>query len=381
MKNKGKIKNWLWLGLDRVTAKKYQRKIASDNIRIIKKESLVIAMIGAVYALLFLNKKEMEARGVVCLLGVMIMFAIFFYSYRLSKKEQELRKREVWACMGLFMTCAYAVAIYLGTFVSSKELAVTIVCLFVFMPTNFDILPIYNIFLTLCAAGTFFICSYMAKAPDRFLYDVLDSLVSIVIGNFVAYEKAKIKWESVMVHDRLQEERDKDILTGIWNRRAFERKVDRLVESRNVINMVVIMLDLDKFKKINDGYGHETGDAYLQHFCRLFEGFSDRNTVMGRRSGDEFFIFSYNFGELERLETRIRGFYQKLEQCPMELPDGTEKTIRVSAGAVWTLEEGVTWRELLCAADEVLYTVKENGRNSYQIEEFHRHNKGQECQV
>lgn len=370
MEKKGKIKNWLWLGLDKETAKKYQRKIASDNIRIIKKESLVIALIGAVYSLLFLSKKEMEARGVVCLLGVMVMFAIFFYSYNLSRKEQELRKREVWACMGLFMICAYAVTIYLGTFVNSKELAVTIVCLFVFMPTNFDILPVYNILLTLCAAGTFFFFSYLAKEPDRVLYDVLDSVISIVIGNFVAYEKAKIKWESVMVHDKLQEERDKDILTGIWNRRAFEREVDRLVESRNIINMVVIMLDLDKFKQINDGYGHEAGDAYLQHFCRLFEEFSKKNTVMGRRSGDEFFMFIYNFGELAELENTIRAFYQKLELHPIELPDGTKKIIRVSAGVVWTIERDVTWRELLCAADEALYTVKETGRNNYQIEEF-----------
>lgn len=365
-----RIKNWLWLGLDKATAKKYQRKIASDNIRIIKKESLVIALIGAVYALFFLSKKELEARGVVCLLGVVVMFAIFFYSYRLLKREQELRKREVWVCMGMFMICAYTVTIYLGTAVSSKELAVMIVCLFVFMPTNFDILPIYNILLTFLAVGTFFFFSYLLKPIDRFMYDVMDSLVAVVIGNFVAYEKAKIKWESVMVHDKLQEERDKDILTGLWNRRAFEREVDRLEASGNIISMAVIMLDLDKFKHINDEYGHETGDAYLQHFCGLFEKFAEKNVVMGRRSGDEFFLFIYNFRELSRLERTIQNFYQNLKKYPMEMPDGTRRVIGVSAGVVWSLEKGVTWRELLRAADEALYIAKESGRNNYWIEEY-----------
>lgn len=370
MKKIKKIRKWLWLGLNEQTAKKYQRKIAVDNIRIIKNESFVIALIGFLYALFFLNKENMEGRGVVCLAGVAVMFVIFLFSCNLYRRGTNITKREVWACMGLFMICAYSVMIYLGTFGAGNELAVTIVCLFTFMPTNFDILPIYNIRLTLIAAVVFLVSSYLSKSPDKFMYDFMDAALSIVIGNFVAYEKAKIKWESVMVHEKLKEERDLDILTGIWNRRAFEREVARIIATRNVENMAVIMLDLDKFKCINDSYGHETGDSYLRHFCGLFCGFTEKNSIVGRRSGDEFFMFLYNFSEPSKIENSIQRFYEDLEKCPIQLPDGTNKVIRVSAGAVWTKDMENAWTDLLRAADKALYAVKENGRNNYVIEEY-----------
>lgn len=372
MKKRVTLRNWLWLGLNEETAKKYQRKIAVDNIRIIKNESLVIALIGGLYGLFFLNKENMEGRGVMCLMGVAVMFAIFLFSSNLYRRGENISKKEVWACMGLFVAGAYSVMIYLGTFAAGNELAVTIVCLFTFMPTNFDILPIYNIRITMTAAVVFFVCSYLSKTPDKFLYDAMDATLSIVIGNFVAYEKAKIKWESVMVHEKLEEERDLDILTGIWNRRAFEREVDRIILTRKIHSMAVMMLDLDKFKRINDGYGHETGDEYLRHFCELFCGFTEKNTVMGRRSGDEFFMFIYNFDSPSQIENSMKEFYQNLEKYPINLPDGTSRIIPVSIGVVWTTDTNHAWRELLCAADDALYYVKENGRNNYVIEEYHR---------
>lgn len=198
----------------------------------------------------------------------------------------------------------------------------------------------------------------------------MDGILAAVIGNFAAFERAKIKWESVKVHEQLEEERDVDMLTGIWNRRAFEREVDYLINSGTIKNMVVIMVDLDKFKRINDGYGHETGDAYLKHFCNLISEYTEKNTIVGRRSGDEFFIFSYNFRELSQVEHNVAAFYEKLAKNPILLPDGTERVIGVSSGVVWTVDMNHDWREILCAADESLYYVKEHGRNSYTIQEY-----------
>lgn len=370
MENKRKIRKWLWLGMDKQTAKKYQRKIAADNIRIIKNESLVVALLCSVFAFYFLSKDHLEAKGIACIIGVSVMFVICIYANILMKKKESVSKREAWFCMGLFIICAYMETIWLGTFVSGNELAVTSVCLFVFIPTNFDILPIYNLWITFVAAAVFFLSSYLSKTPDKFLYDLVDAIFAIVIGNLVAYEKVKIKWESVRVHEILEEERDIDVLTGIWNRRAFEREVDKIVATKELKSMVVIMMDIDKFKRINDRFGHETGDAYLKHFCELFRGFIEKNTVVGRRSGDEFFMFIYNYGELSRVENNIKEFYKKLEKYPITLPDGEERVIRVSAGAVWTTDMNNRWTDLLCAADEELYFVKEHGRNSYTIEEY-----------
>lgn len=345
MDNKERLRKWLWLGLDETTAKKYQRKISAENVRIVRNESVAIAGIGALYTICMLALSRVYGKSVICIIGAIWMFCIFLYTHSLVKKQDEISKQEARISIGSFMICAYAVSIYVGTFGSGNELAVTIVSLFVFLPTNFDLLPIYNLYVTIIA-------------------------LAAVIGNFAAFERAKIKWESVKVHEQLEEERDIDMLTGIWNRRAFEREVDYLINSGMIKNMVVIMVDLDKFKRINDGYGHETGDAYLKHFCNLISEYTEKNTIIGRRSGDEFFIFSYNFRELSQVEHNVAAFYEKLAKNPIPLPDGTEKVIGVSSGVVWTVDMNHDWREILCAADESLYYVKEHGRNSYTIQEY-----------
>lgn len=312
MDNKERLRKWLWLGLDETTAKKYQRKISAENVRIVRNESVAIAGIGALYTICMLALSRVYGKSVICIIGAIWMFCIFLYTQNLVKKQDEISKKE----------------------------------------------------------ARISISSYISKTPDKFVYDVMDGILAAVIGNFAAFERAKIKWESVKVHEQLEEERDIDMLTGIWNRRAFEREVDYLINSGTIKNMVVIMVDLDKFKRINDGYGHETGDAYLKHFCNLISEYTEKNTIVGRRSGDEFFIFSYNFRELSQVEHNVAAFYEKLAKNPILLPDGTERVIGVSSGVVWTVDMNHDWREILCAADESLYYVKEHGRNSYMIQEY-----------
>lgn len=336
MDNKERLRKWLWLGLDETTAKKYQRKISAENVRIVRNESVAIAGIGALYTICMLALSRVYGKSVICIIGAILMFCIFLYTQNLVKKQDEISKKEARISISSFMICAYVVSIYVGTFGSGNELAVTIVSLFVFLPTNFDLLPIYNLYVTIIALAVFFVSSYISKTPDKFAYDVMDGILAAVIGNFA----------------------------------AFEREVDYLINSGTIKNMVVIMVDLDKFKRINDGYGHETGDAYLKHFCNLISEYTEKNTIVGRRSGDEFFIFSYNFRELSQVEHNVAAFYEKLAKNPILLPDGTEKVIGVSSGVVWTVDMNHDWREILCAADESLYYVKEHGRNSYTIQEY-----------
>lgn len=336
MDNKERLRKWLWLGLDETTAKKYQRKISAENVRIVRNESVAIAGIGALYTICMLALSRVYGKSVICIIGAILMFCIFLYTQNLVKKQDEISKKEARISISSFMICAYVVSIYVGTFGSGNELAVTIVSLFVFLPTNFDLLPIYNLYVTIIALAVFFVSSYISKTPDKFAYDVMDGILAAVIGNFA----------------------------------AFEREVDYLINSGTIKNMVVIMVDLDKFKRINDGYGHETGDAYLKHFCNLISEYTEKNTIVGRRSGDEFFIFSYNFRELSQVEHNVAAFYEKLAKNPILLPDGTERVIGVSSGVVWTVDMNHDWREILCAADESLYYVKEHGRNSYTIQEY-----------
>lgn len=373
MKKENLLEKWLWFGLKEEEAQKYQREIAVDNLRIVKKESLVITILCGLYGLYFISKEGFFERGLSIFAGVIIMLLVYVASSLYLKKNGDTVARTVsWIIMATFIACAYGITIYLGTFESRGNLAVTCVSLFIFLQINFDLLPRYNMVATVIAAIVFFVCSYLSKPMGQFIYDVMDALLAIIIGAIVAWEKSKIKWENAIAHEKLEKDRDIDILTGLWNRQAFERHVEHILKEKQVESMAVAMIDLDKFKRINDSYGHGIGDEYLCHFSEIFLQSVKKNTIVGRRSGDEFFLFIYNFVTVENLEQANVEFQNRLKEMPIILPDGKEKVIQISMGVSWTKDVNIKWTQLLAAADEQLYYIKEHGRNGFQIEEYKR---------
>lgn len=86
MDNKERLRKWLWLGLDETTAKKYQRKISAENVRIVRNESVAIAGIGALYTICMLALSRVYGKSVICIIGAILMFLHFSLYTELSEK-------------------------------------------------------------------------------------------------------------------------------------------------------------------------------------------------------------------------------------------------------------------------------------------------------
>jgi diguanylate cyclase (GGDEF)-like protein len=102
----------------------------------------------------------------------------------------------------------------------------------------------------------------------------------------------KAKQEIEELNKQLFEQANKDFLTKLYNRRGFEEHCRELIElAKRAGNMVSIaMFDLDHFKKINDTYGHETGDQVLKHIANLLQDASRKSDLIGRYGGEEFML-------------------------------------------------------------------------------------------
>ena len=103
---------------------------------------------------------------------------------------------------------------------------------------------------------------------------------------------------------RIEYERDFDILTDLYNRRAFDQQLRKLFSPARRGRLQVaalLMLDLDNLKYVNDTYGHDYGDRYIQAFAKCLESFYCCRSVVGRRSGDEFNVFLYGYENQEEL--------------------------------------------------------------------------------
>lgn len=170
---------------------------------------------------------------------------------------------------------------------------------------------------------------------------------------------------------RIEHERDYDMLTDMLNRRAFSRIGGELFsgDRKRLGNAAaVVMLDLDNLKFLNDTYGHDAGDLYIQTFARTSqEIFGGDNFLGARRSGDEFFLLLYGWEDRLALENHIRRCWNELGSRTLTLLDGMEYRLRASAGVAWYPSDALDLDTLIRYADFAMYKVKQGIKGNMEF--------------
>src|SRR5262249_54299693 len=144
-----------------------------------------------------------------------------------------------------------------------------------------------------------------------------------------------------------------DPLTGVANRRAFIDRGEELLRRATAAGRaaVLVLFDLDRFKSINDGYGHQAGDLVLSRFCKIARSELREDDLFGRFGGEEFacMLTGASLGDAVALAERIRLAFA---QTPIVF--GSEpRGATVSAGVA--MASGTGLDELFAAADRALY--------------------------
>jgi diguanylate cyclase (GGDEF)-like protein len=159
-----------------------------------------------------------------------------------------------------------------------------------------------------------------------------------------------------------------DMLTDLANRALFGDKLDEASKrnKRHGSGFTVLMLDLDRFKAVNDTLGHAAGDQLLKEVATRLKGSLRETDVLARLGGDEFAIIQE--GEVEQRTAAITVARRIIDVIsrPFDLDGGTA-SIGTSIGIAFAPEHGDDPEELLKRADKALYAAKGAGRNDYRI--------------
>ena len=155
----------------------------------------------------------------------------------------------------------------------------------------------------------------------------------------------------------------KDSLTGLWNRRYTEELIASLIKDKG--NGIFMIVDVDKFKDINDTYGHITGDDILKRVSANMNSKLREGEVLGRIGGDEFILYLNNTGDFEGDSDHIAEVVGSTRFHYSE--EGIEKDIHSSAGAVFFEDGSLTYEALYDEADRTMYEAKEGGRDAVNI--------------
>lgn len=221
----------------------------------------------------------------------------------------------------------------------------------------------------------------LAKKVALFSYNYKENDISLSVLDYHVYEEINVlsqvfnRMSEKLRHlmDNLELQALYDPLTCVANRRYFLKRGQQIIQlaKRSEGECSLIFLDVDKFKHINDSYGHNVGDQVLAHMAKIIVANIRANDVVGRLGGEEFAVMLPNteLAEAQILAERLRKY---VAERPLDI-DGKKYHITISIGIASYKSNGIRVDDmeiidsLLRKADAAMYKAKKSGRNKVEI--------------
>ncbi|KTD69441.1 regulatory protein (GGDEF domain) [Legionella steelei] len=177
-------------------------------------------------------------------------------------------------------------------------------------------------------------------------------------------ELTALAFANVRLRENLRYQSMRDPLTGLYNRRYLEDFLLKQIHQaeRTKSPLSVLMLDLDHFKKINDTYGHDAGDAALKELGKVLQDDIRVGDIAARYGGEEFLVVFYST-DAETIKTRAESIRHEISRLQIKYGAQVVGPITASIGISVFPTHGRTPEELIESADKALYFAKANGRN------------------
>lgn len=183
-------------------------------------------------------------------------------------------------------------------------------------------------------------------------------------------EQGGVAIENVMLHEEARRLSLMDGLTGIWNRRFLQMQFRQVLATAQRFErpFSMLMMDLDKFKAVNDTHGHPRGDAILVEFARRVSGVLREVDTFARYGGEEFVVLLPET-DVEGAQTTAEKICEAIRNEAFGGVDEEALSLTVSIGVAAHPVHGESFKTLIEAADQALYRAKEKGRDRVVVAE------------
>ncbi len=263
--------------------------------------------------------------------------------------------------MYIFISIFGILALYLSAIVSPDSQGASIIGILLLIPLVMIDKTWRSLMVSILLYLLFVVSSFIFKDFSVAIDDAVTGCVFTIAGNVLGYYMRSIKLDNITSQQYLKKLSDTDGLTRLYNR----RKLDKVLKNETGYHPKgVIMLDVDFFKKYNDEYGHQAGDACLEEVGATLQRMSRLNHLKAYRyGGEEFLLLSdhHTYDELYMIANEIRKEIKRLQISFENSPfQDVTVTSGVSEAMICNTQNVKT---LIAMADKALYHGKENGRN------------------
>ena len=284
-------------------------------------------------------------------LGAFVYSSIAIVAFFTLKKDSIVAQLIIYLSMSLLFLFAALISVN-----KPDYNATTFVVLLVVTPM-FMIDKPYFITIELTVATTIFlIWSYGVKEPFVWKVDMANAVTFTVVGSFLNMIANSLRIREFVLTRQIRIQKDTDEMTGLKNKSSLTREINKFFTENSTNEGLLFVLDVDRFKSINDTYGHDVGDSVIVQLGHYLSDKFNNGEIVGRFGGDEFIVFIKNTGDISFACNKANEVINDISNV-VELPNKEEK-LSISVGIASYHGEEKNYSELFKKADVALYNAK-----------------------
>lgn len=245
--------------------------------------------------------------------------------------------------------------------------ATTFIALLLIAPMFMIDKPFFMTFELVAASTVFLVWMYNVKPYDIWQMDLINVIIFTIVGIILNIIANSVRIKEFVLTRKINIQKDTDELTGLMNKGALTREIKLALDDSSVNKGLLLVMDVDHFKHINDTYGHDVGDNVIVQLGGLLGRNLADNEIAARFGGDEFVIFIKDTDDPEVARNTAEAIIKGASES-VKLPV-SDQNVSVSIGiAVYNgLEK--TFTEIFKKADTALYRSKADTTKKYNFYE------------
>lgn len=170
-----------------------------------------------------------------------------------------------------------------------------------------------------------------------------------------------VRMRNIQYADHFAHKADEDPLTGLYNRSGARHQINTHLPG------ILIYLDLDHFKEINDAYGHKAGDAILVDVAEVLRQNFRRQDIIIRLGGDEFAVYAHGIWQEEEVGEKLRALIDRIKEIRPAAHEDSPIILSASIGCAYAPDGCESLEKLVHIADTAMYQAKRKGRDGFKI--------------
>ncbi|MEG1758216.1 MAG: EAL domain-containing protein [Oscillospiraceae bacterium] len=203
--------------------------------------------------------------------------------------------------------------------------------------------------------------AFSLGADDYIIKPFIPAVVTHRVSNVL--ESSRRFKAMVREYNTMSAQIKTDLMTGLTNRVSAEEMISNRLEN-DLGTCIMIMLDIDNFKQINDTYGHDYGDKVICAVAEILCAHFRKEDIIARMGGDEFAVFVEDVGDFDMIERKSQQLCESIARIEI---DGQNADITCSLGIAVSSKASHSFEELYRNSDKALYEAKCRGRNAVSI--------------